>query len=53
LEFFKHTLLEKKAIKLILDNAKITDVERKKSDPADSTSDTDQEDAVEREADDM
>lgn len=52
LEFFKHTLLEKKAIKLILDNAEITDVEREKPDPADSTSDTDPEGAVEREADD-
>jgi len=31
LEFFKHTLLEKKAIKLIIENSKIEDVEPEKS----------------------
>ena len=33
LEFFKHTLLEKKAIKLIIDNSEIEDVEPVKEDP--------------------
>jgi len=34
LEFFKHTLLEKKAIKLIIDKGKIVDVEPEKTNPA-------------------
>ena len=33
LEFFKHTLLEKKAIKLIIDKGKIVDVEPEKTNP--------------------
>ena len=36
LEYLKHTLLEKKAIKLIIDNSKIEDVEPEKADAADS-----------------
>ena len=31
LEFFKHTLLEKKAIKLIIENSKIEDVDPEKT----------------------
>ena len=31
LEYFKHTLLEKKAIKLIIDSSKIEDVEPEKT----------------------
>jgi trigger factor len=34
LEFFKHTLLEKQAIKLIIDNSRIVDVEPEKVEPA-------------------
>jgi trigger factor len=34
LEFFKHTLLEKQAIKLIIDNSRIVDVEPEKMKPA-------------------
>ena len=34
LEFFKHTILEKKAIKLIIDNGKIEDVEPERADAA-------------------
>ena len=36
LEYLKHTLLEKKAIKLIIDSSKIEDVEPEKADAADS-----------------
>ena len=43
LEFFKHTLLEKKAIKLIIENSKIEDVDPEKADAdgkADKQADT-------------
>jgi trigger factor len=33
LDMFKHTLLEKKGIKLIIDNSTIEDVEPEKADP--------------------
>jgi len=36
LEFFKHTLLEKKAIKLIIESSKIEDVEPEKAEAADN-----------------
>jgi trigger factor len=38
LEFFKHTLLEKKAIKLIIESSKIEDVEPEKAEAADNQS---------------
>ena len=38
LEFFKHTLLEKKAIKLIIESSKIEDVEPEKAEAADNES---------------
>ncbi len=38
LEFFKHALLEKKAIKLIIENSDIEDVEPEKETPADKKS---------------
>jgi len=39
LDFFKHALLEKKAIKLIIENSDIEDVEPEKETPADEKSD--------------
>jgi len=39
LDFFKHALLEKKAIKLIIENSDIEDVEPEKEAPADEESD--------------
>jgi trigger factor len=39
LEFFKHTLLEKKAIKLIIESSKIEDLEPEKAEAADNQSD--------------
>ena len=39
LEFFKHTLLEKKAIKLIIESSKIEDLEPEKAEAADNESD--------------
>lgn len=39
LEFFKHTLLEKKAIKLIIESSKIEDVEPEKAEAADNQGD--------------
>jgi trigger factor len=38
LEYFKHTLLEKRAIKLIIENSKIEDVDPEKAEAADSES---------------
>jgi len=38
LEFFKHTLLEKKAIKLIIESSKIEDIEPEKAEAADNQS---------------
>ena len=38
LEFFKHTLLEKKAIKLIIESSKVEDVEPEKAEAADNQS---------------
>ena len=38
LEFFKHTLLEKKAIKLIIESSKIEDIEPEKAEAADNES---------------
>ncbi len=38
LEFFKHTLLEKKAIKLIIESSKIEDLEPEKAEAADNQS---------------
>jgi trigger factor len=40
LEYFKHTILEKKAIKLIIDNSKIEDVEPEKEPAAGDESET-------------
>ena len=39
LEFFKHALLEKKAIKLIIENSDIEEVEPEKEAPVDKKSD--------------